>query len=64
MFIWFPSQLNSFWSTAAMFEFAPDTSPIFIVSAVVILLAMFLRVGMYYQSLKASTVGKDKIGHR
>jgi hypothetical protein len=51
MFIWFPSSNDSTYSV--MFVWLPDTSLIFLVSAGVILLTMFLRLGMYLRSRKA-----------
>jgi hypothetical protein len=51
LFIGFPSSMDSDYSV--MFVFLPDTSLIFLVSAGVILLTMFLRLGVYIRSLKA-----------
>jgi len=62
MFLGFPTSMDTDYK--GVFVYTPDTSLIFLVSAVVILLAMLLRLGVYLRSLKASTVGKDKIGHR
>jgi CubicO group peptidase (beta-lactamase class C family) len=50
MFIWFPSSNDSTYEV--MFVFLPDTSLIFLVSAGVILLTIFLRLGVYLRSLK------------
>jgi len=52
MFIGFPSSMDSDYSV--MFVYLPDTSLIFLVSAGVILLTMFLRLWVYLRSRKAS----------
>ena len=48
MFIGFPSYMDSDYSV--MFVYVPDTSLIFLVSAAVIVLTMFLRLGLYLRS--------------
>jgi len=57
MFIWFPGQMNSTWSTAVMFVFAPDTALIFLVSAGVIVLTMLARVVVCLRSLRRPGAG-------
>jgi hypothetical protein len=51
MFIGLPSSMDSDYSV--MFVYLPDTSLIFLVCAGVILLASFLRLGVYIRSRKA-----------
>jgi len=50
MFFGFPKSQSS--SATVMFEFLPDTSLIFLVSAGVILLTLILRLGVYFRSLR------------
>jgi uncharacterized membrane protein YpjA len=57
MFIWFPSQLNSTWSTAVMFVFAPDTALMFLASAAVLVLAMLARVVVYLHFARRAASG-------
>jgi hypothetical protein len=51
MFLGFPTSMDTDYKV--VFVYTPDTSLIFLVSAVVILLATFLRLGVYFRSLKA-----------
>jgi len=51
LFIGFPTSMDSDYSV--MFVYVPDTSLVFLVSSGIILLTMFLRLGMYFRTLKA-----------